>query len=149
MSRTGVTGADRRRPPAHGFLAVLVAWFLVGCQIMLWPWPAGEPVPNVVGAWQGTWLVTPPLPMHVVITTQDGTTVSGVVTYLSPSGAISTGIRGQFGIRNDRRVLLMTVAGLDRTDDFELTTLEADRLAGAGRGSGLGGQGGPVTLWRR
>jgi len=126
-----------------------VALLVAGCQIILWPWPAGEPVPNVVGTWQGIWLVSPPLPMHVVLTTQDGTNVSGVVTYQRPSGRISTGIRGEFGIRNGRRVLLLTVTGLDRTDDFELTALDADRLEGMGAGSGLGGQRGPVTLDRR
>lgn len=130
-------------------LAVVLALASGGCQIVLWSWPAGEPVPNVLGVWQGTWMVTPPLPMRVVITDQDGTTVSGVVTYEQPSGAISTGIKGQFGIRNGERVLLMTVARLDRTDDLEFRTLEPHRLEGAARGSGLGGQQGPLTLLRQ
>ena len=43
-------------------------------------------------------------------------------------------------------MLLMTVRELDRTEDFELTTLEPERLEGKGTGSGLGGQRGPVTL---
>ena len=38
-----------------------------GCQIILFSWPAGEPVPNVVGTWRGVWLVSSPLPMQVVI----------------------------------------------------------------------------------
>jgi hypothetical protein len=86
--------------------------------------------------------------MLVVITTLEGTRVSGVVTYQRPSGTVSTGIRGEFGIRNGRRVLLLTVTGLDHTDDFEFTTLEPERLEGMGAGSGLGGQRGPVTLRR-
>lgn len=119
-----------------------------GCQIVLFSWPAGEPVPNVAGAWQGVWLVSPPLRMRVVITMQDGTNVSGVVTYEEPRGPVSTGIKGELGIRNGRRVLLMSAARLDRTDDFEFTTLEPDRLEGRGTGSGFGGQRGPVTLRR-
>ena len=74
---------------------------LAGCQIMLWSWPAGEPVPNVLGAWSGTWAITPPLPVRVMITDQDGTRVSGVVTYEPPSGATSTGLTGEFGFRKD------------------------------------------------
>ena len=77
--------------------AILVALLVAGCQIILWSWPAGEPVPNVVGTWQGTWLVSPLMPMHVVITTQDGANVSGIVTYQGASGAVSTGIRGDSG----------------------------------------------------
>jgi hypothetical protein len=127
---------------------VPIALLLAGCQIILFSWPAGEPVPDVLGAWQGVWLQSPPLPMQVVITTQDGTRASGIVTYQRPSGAVSTGIRGEFGIRNGRRVLLMSVAGLDRTDDFEFTTLGPDRLEGMGAGSGLGGQRGPLALRR-
>jgi hypothetical protein len=119
-----------------------------GCQIILFSWPAGEPVPNVAGAWQGAWLVSPPLQIKMVITTQDGTKVSGVVTYEEPRGPVSTGIKGELGIRNGRRVLLMTATRLDRTDDFEFTTLEPDRLEGSGAGSGFGGQRGPITLRR-
>jgi hypothetical protein len=128
--------------------AVVVALLVGGCQIILWPWPPGEPVPNVVGRWQGVWLVSPPTRTQVVITTQEGTRVSGVVTYEQPAGAVSTGIKGEFGIRNGRLVLLMTVTALDRTDDFEFTTLGPERLEGMGAGSGLGGQRGPVTLDR-
>lgn len=123
---------------------------IAGCQIVLWSWPPGEPVPDVVGTWEGTWMITPPLPMRVIITEQNGTRVSGIVSYEPPSRpATSTGVTGQFGVRNGRRVLLLEAAGLDRIDDFELTTLEADRLAGAGTGRGLGGQPGPVALRRR
>jgi len=93
-------------------------------------------------------MVVPPLPVRVVITAQDGTQVSGVVTYGPASGAISTGIRGQFGVRNDRRVLILTATTLDRTDAFEFTTMDADRLQGAGAGSGFGGQQGALTLRR-
>jgi hypothetical protein len=134
-----------------GRVALVLMLVLVagGCRIVLWSWPSGEPVPNVGGAWQGTWMVSPPLPMRVVITAQDGTRVSGVVTYGAASGAISTGISGQFGVRNDLRVLLLTAATLDRTDAFEFTTIEADRLQGAGAGSGFGGQQGALTLRRQ
>jgi hypothetical protein len=127
---------------------VALASAAAGCQVVLWSWPPGEPVPGVVGAWQGIWLVAPPLSMRVMFTSQDGATVSGFVTYELPSGAISTGLKGEFGVRSGQRVLLLTATGLDRTDDFELTTLEPDRLAGAGTGRGLGGQRGPVTLRR-
>jgi hypothetical protein len=123
---------------------------VAGCQIILWSWPAGEPVPNIVGVWEGTWMIAPPLPIRVIITDQNGTRVSGLVTYGQPSGpAMSTGITGQFGVRNACRVLLLEAAGLDRTDELELTTLEADHLEGAGTGRGLGGQQGPVVLRRR
>ena len=135
---------------ANGVVAVLMlALVVAGCQIILWSWPAGEPVPNVVGAWRGTWMVAPPLPVRVVITAQDGTRVTGIVTYQLASGAVSTGIRGEFGVRNDRRVFLLTAATLNRTDDFEFTTIEADRLRGAGAGVGLGGQRGALTLRRQ
>jgi hypothetical protein len=130
-------------------LVLMFALVVAGCGSILWSWPAGAPVPNVVGTWQGTWMVSPPLLVRVVITAQDGTRVSGVVTYGPASGAVSTGISGQFGIRNDRRVLLLTAATLDRTDDFEFTTMDADRLQGAGAGSGFGGQRGVLTLRRQ
>ena len=120
-----------------------------GCDTVLWSWPAVAPIPNVAGTWQGTWMVSPPLPMRVMITEQDGTRVSGVVTYQSAPGAVSTGIRGEFAVRNDRRVLLLTAATLDRTDTFEFTTMDADRLQGAGTGTGLGGQRGALTLRRQ
>jgi hypothetical protein len=130
-------------------LVLILALVVTGCRIILWSWPAGAPVPNVVGAWQGTWMVSPPLPVRVVITEQDGTRVAGLVTYEPASGAVSTGIRGEFGVRNDRRVLLLTAATLDRTDNFEFTTMDADRLQGAGAGSGFGGQRGALTLRRQ
>jgi hypothetical protein len=132
-----------------GCVVLMLALVVGGCSIVLWPWPAGAPVPNVVGTWQGTWMVSPPLPVRVAITAQDGTRVSGVVTYGPASGAISTGISGQFGVRNDRRVLLLTAATLDRTDDFEFTTMDPDRLQGAGAGTGFGGQRGDLTLRRQ
>ena len=137
------------RLPARVVLVLLLALIVAGCRSMLWPWPAGARVPNVVGTWQGTWMVSPPLPMRVVLTEQDGTRVAGIVTYQPASGAVSTGIRGEFGVRNDRRVLLLTAATLDRTDDFEFTTMAADWLQGAGAGTGFGGQRGALTLRRQ
>lgn len=129
---------------------VAVASAVAGCQIILWSWPAGEPVPNIVGVWEGTWRIAPPLPIRVIITDQNGPRVSGLVMYEPPAAAAtSTSISGRFGVRNARRVLLMTATGLDRTDEFEFTTLEADRLEGAATGRGLGGQQGQVTLRRR
>jgi hypothetical protein len=137
------------RLAARVALVLTLALVVGGCASILWSWPAGAPMPNVVGTWQGTWMVVPPLPMRVVITEQDGTRVAGIVTYQLASGAVSTGIRGEFGIRNDRRVLLLTAATLDRTDDFEFTTMDPDRLQGAGAGTGFGGQRGALTLRRQ
>jgi hypothetical protein len=123
---------------------------VAACQIILFSWPAGEPVPGIVGAWDGTWMIVPPLPIRVIIAEQNGPRVAGMVTYERPSGGpMSTGLTGQFGVRNGRRVLLLEARGLDRTDEFELTILEADHLEGAGIGRGLGGRQGPVTLERR
>ena len=130
-------------------LVLMLAVVVGGCGRVLWSWPPGAPVPEIVGTWQGTWMVSPPLPMRVVITEQEGTRVSGVVTYQLASGAVSTGIRGEFGVQNDRRVLLLTAATLDRTDAFEFTTMDADRLQGAGTGTGLGGQRGALMLRRQ
>ena len=137
------------RLPARVVLVLLLALIVAGCRSMLWPWPAGARVPNVVGTWQGTWMVSPPLPMRVVITAQDGTRVAGVVTYGRVSGTISSGISGQFGVRDDRRVLLLTAATMDRTDVFEFTTMDTDWLQGAGAGTGFGGQRGALTLRRQ
>ena len=123
---------------------------IAGCQIILFSWPAGEPIPEILGRWDGTWMILPPMPVTVIITDQNGPAVAGMVTYERPAAApTSTGITGQFGIRNGRHVLLLEARGLDRTDEFELTTLGPDRLEGAGIGRGLGGQQGPVMLQRR
>jgi hypothetical protein len=73
-----------------------------------------------------------------------------MVTYEPPAGpALSTSVTGQLGVRNARRVLLLEAAGLDRTDEFEFTTLDADRLEGAAVGRGFRGQQGRVALQRR
>ena len=135
--------------PARRLLPlVALACAVAGCQTLLWSWPPGEPVPNVGGVWEGTWDIIPPLPIRIIITDQNGPRVSGMVTYEPPSAPpTSTNVTGQFGVRAGARVLLLEARGLDRTNLFEFSTLEPDRLEGAGQG--LGGQRGAVTLHRR
>ncbi len=118
-----------------------------GCSIILWPLPAGAPVPDLMGTWDGVWAGAAPITM--VIAQQDGNKVAGVMTYSDERTPFSTGITGELGIRNGVTVLLMTAASLNRTDLFEFTVIHADRLAGLGSSTGLGGHRGTVVLTKR
>lgn len=66
------------RLEARVALVLMLALVVGGCGSILWSWPAGAPVPNVVGTWQGTWMVVPPLPVRVVTDDFEFTTMDAV-----------------------------------------------------------------------
>ena len=148
--------------PMSGVL-VVAALLLAGCATEpRLDQPAGV-VPDVRGAWAGTWGGTP---VALTILEQGGTsrqggiwlgpwpltgaglpTVSGILTFPIDGTPTSVNVRGRFGDWNGGLTLLIDTLTPDRAQ-LVLTLVEDERLAGTGDARPRWYPRGPVELVR-
>ena len=147
--------------------ALLAALVLTGCAsgTPVLTTPTG-PVPDLVGAWRGTWGGQP---AALLITDQNAETaysgvfvgdaqifgprrpaVSGVLSSTIRGALVSTRVTGWFG--NDatgRQVLVLSADGVDGLQRLTLTRVSETQLQGTGDSTFRWGPSGPAQLTRQ
>ena len=98
------------------------------------------------GSWEGAWSG---VPIKLVITTQQGAYVAGIVTLGLPEGWVSTAVTGRLSTNGGRLTLSLLSESPVGRDYYEFANVRADQLDGHAQSFRPGFHQGVVSLRRR
>lgn len=126
-----------------GFLALaMLSVILPSCATVTDEITPIQNPPNLVGKWRGEWGGNMVHPIEMMVEQQQGTGVSGKMTYLVHGSSFTHPMSGMVGGKQDGSVwIVLNVRGAE----FLLKIVSKTRLEGMGRSSSHSG---PVTVSR-